>query len=217
MLRRDPDSRACFVKSAGYPDAEWQIVFSCNALGDPDAVQLGNTPRQPDEPNEFNLLKNGLHIVLGFESRVHSDLDANHFVPVVRGGARYVPLNIKFARFMADMKTGKAIQKAWLQQMASDWYWRREGRRDSNGNEIALAYREIPRIIACNLGSLSAEAEALPIGNAPRKIAADIAPGQRTHVYQARNAIGGFRFNPAGSPYRPPEYIISATSPWPPW
>jgi hypothetical protein len=173
-------------------------------------------PKPPDEANEFKLLKNGLHIVLGFETRVHSDLNPANFKPCV-GDTEYQPLSNKFARFMADMKTGKAIQQAWLEQMASPWYWRTEkadmrwlnageaGTRngvalatngiddDRNGyiddKYQAYAWREVPRIIACNLGSLSAQAEALPIGNAPREIAADITPGQKTHVYAADNKL----------------------------
>jgi hypothetical protein len=195
-----------FIMPAGYPDAEWQVVLSCFALGDPDnCYEYGR--QAPDEANEFKLLKNGLHIVLGFETRVHSDLDKANFAPV-EGGLPYQPLDIKLANFMADMKLGtKSIQEAWLDQMASGWYWRREGKMDREG-EYAEAWREIPRIIACNLGSPSAMAEMLPVGNAPKEIAADIAPGQRTHVYQKNEVVGT-------APTRPAAYRISPTSPWP--
>jgi hypothetical protein len=205
-----------FIMPAGYPDAEWQVVLSCFALGDLDGQVFARKP--PDEANEFKLLKNGLHIVLGFETRVHSDLDKDNFKPCV-GDTEYQPLSMKFARFMADMKTGTPIQEAWLEQMASPWYWRTEkadmrwqnpgekGPDGNGGNKMwngidddnngyiddwlqAYAWREIPRVIACNLGSPSAMTEKLPIGNAPREIAADIMPGQKTHVYAADNKLG---------------------------
>jgi hypothetical protein len=170
------------IAGSGKEDAEVTIVLSCMGLGDADKMDIIGTGQHSEERDHL-YFENGIHMVLGFESRVHSNLNPANFKAVV-GEDAYKPLDEKLKDFLMDMKKGKKIREAWLENMASAWYYRNEGRTS------ARAWREIPRVIACNLGTPSVWEQQLPLGDEPVAIAADIKPAQASQITTENRVLG---------------------------
>jgi hypothetical protein len=177
----------------GLNDAEWLVLPSCFALGDPDGrYPDGDGLRVlPDPAEELKDLSQGLHIVLGFASRCHSDLNPKNFRPALNAGGidtngpAFEPLDIRFADFLGAMKNGDEIAAAWTNKMATGWYYRNEG------GQMLKAWREIPRTVACNIGPQPAVHERLPVGNQPAPLSPDIRPAVATQVTASQHIAVG--------------------------
>ena len=161
-------------------------------LGDADKMDIIGTGQHSEERDHL-YFENGIHMVLGFETRVHSNLNTNNFQAVV-GEDAYKPLDEKLKDFLMDMKKGKKIREAWLDKMASAWYYRNEGPDMQltmfGPRGLAWAWRERPRVIACNLGTPSVWEQKLPLGDEPVAIAADIKPAQASQITTENRVLG---------------------------